>query len=213
MNRTPLAQLQALLGRTPVIPVLTIERAADAVPLATALLAGGLRVLEVTLRTEAALEALAEIATRVPEAVVGMGSVIEEAQFAAATRRGARFVVSPGATEGLEAAAAAAGVPWIPGVQSVSEALELRSRAYRFLKLFPAAAAGGVEFLRAIAGPLPDVWFCPTGGVSAANARDYLELANVACVGGSWLAPPELIVRQDWNRIRELAREARALRP
>ena len=212
MNRTPLAQVQALFAGTPVIPVLTIERAVDAVPLASALVAGGLRVLEVTLRTEAALDALAQIASTLPEAIVGVGSVIEEGQFAAVARCGARFAVSPGSTDGLEAAAAVASVPWIPGVQSVSEVLKLRSRAYRFMKLYP-AAAGGVEFLRGIRGPVPDVCFCPTGGVTAANARSYLELPNVACVGGSWPAPPELIERRDWEGIRKLAMQARALRP
>ena len=201
-----------LFGDVPVIPVLVIDQVADAVPLGKALVSGGLRVLEVTLRTPAALEAVEEISSAVSGAVVGVGSVIDAAQFAAAARAGARFAVSPGATPQLHAAAEAAGLPWLPGAQTISEVLALRASGCRFMKFFPAHAAGGVIFLRSVAGPVPDVSFCPTGGISAANAAEYLALANVRCVGGSWLTPPELLAAQRWDEITTLAREAAALR-
>lgn len=212
MNNTQSPDLAKLVGDTPVIPVLVIDRAEDAVALATALLSGGLPVLEVTLRTPAALTAVAQISAAVPTAIVGVGSVIEPPQFAAAAAAGARFAVSPGATPELLAAAEASGLPWLPGAQTVSEVLALCSRGYRLLKFFPAQPSGGVAFLRSIAGPVPDVRFCPTGGISAATAVDYLALGNVACVGGSWLTPPELLAERRWDDIAALARKARALR-
>ena len=206
-------EVASSLVKVPVIPVLVIEQAATAVPLARALLAGGLPVLEVTLRTQAALEAVARISAEVSGIEVGVGSVIEPAQFAAATACGARFAVSPGASAGLHAAAQAARLPWLPGAQTASEVLTLRAWGYRLLKFFPAHSSGGAAFLRALAGPVPDVRFCPTGGISAASAPEYLALANVACVGGSWLTPPELVSQQRWDEITALARAARALRP
>lgn len=212
MSEVTQAPPAAPLGTAPVIPVLVIERAADAVPLARALAAGGLGVLEVTLRTAAALEAVAQIAAALPETVVGVGSVIEPAQFAAAARAGARFAVSPGATAPLHAAAVAARVPWLPGAQTVSEMLTLRALGYRLLKFFPADFSGGVGLLRALSGPLADLRFCPTGGITAVNAPEYLALPNVTCVGGSWLAPPALVARQRWDEITALARQACALR-
>lgn len=196
----------------PIVPVIVINRVADAVPLATALVAGGLHVLEVTLRTPEALTAIEQIACEVPAAVVGAGSVIDPAQFGAAGRAGARFAVSPGATPELAAAATTAQLPWLPGAQTVSEVLALRTRGYKLVKFFPAHASGGLAFLRGIAGPVPDVHFCPTGGISALNATEYLALPNVSCVGGSWLTPPELLAAGKWDDIATLAREARGLR-
>jgi 2-dehydro-3-deoxyphosphogluconate aldolase/(4S)-4-hydroxy-2-oxoglutarate aldolase len=190
-----------------------IEDAADAAPLARALVEGGLHALEVTLRTAAALDAVAHIAREVPGATVGVGSVIEAAQFTAAAEAGATFAVSPGASDDLHAAAHAARLPWLPGAQTVSEVLALRARGYRLVKFFPAHAAGGTGFLRAIAGPVPDMSFCPTGGISEASAPEYLSLPNVACVGGSWLTPAELLRARRWDKITALARTARALRP
>lgn len=198
----------SLVGAVPVIPVLSIGRAADAVPIAKALVAGGLTVLEVTLRTDEALEAVSRIATEVPQALVGVGSVIDEAQFAAARAAGARFAVSPGSTPQLEAAAHAAALPWLPAAQSASEVLSLRARGYGLIKFFPAEASGGLGFLRSIVGPVPDVSFCPTGGITAANARDYLGLPNVTCVGGSWLTPDALVAGGKWEAIRALAEDA-----
>ncbi len=205
-------RFETLLGDVPVIPVLVIERAADAVPIARALVDGGLTVLEVTLRTPAALDAVAAIARALPDAIVGVGSAIDAPQFAAAAAAGARFAVSPGATPELEAAAHEAGLTWLPGAQTASEVLALRARGHRLLKFFPAQSSGGVGFLRSIAGPVPDVKFCPTGGVSPDNARDYLALGNVACVGGSWLTPPAAVSAARWDEIRALARQARGLR-
>ncbi len=201
-----------LAGRISVIPVLTIEQVTDAVPVAAALVSGGLNVLEITMRTECALEAVARVAAEVPKAIVGVGSVIDAAQFAAAHKVGARFAVSPGATAELEAGARAAEMPWLPGAQSVSELLSLRERGCRFVKFFPAHPCGGLEFLRAMIGPVPDMSFCPTGGITAETAREYLALPNVGCVGGSWLTPPWLVRNQNWNEIRSLAEHAYRLR-
>jgi 2-dehydro-3-deoxyphosphogluconate aldolase / (4S)-4-hydroxy-2-oxoglutarate aldolase len=195
----------------PVIPVLVIEDADTAVPIAEALVSGGLRVLEITLRTSAALDAVSRISAAVPAAIVGVGSVIDAAQFAAAAQAGARFAVSPGATERLYAAAAQSRLPWMPGAQSVSDVLELRARGYRLVKFFPAHAAGGTHFLRAIAGPIPDMRFCPTGGISASTAREYLALGNVSCIGGSWLTPPSLVAERQWGEIHALAKQANSM--
>src|SRR5579871_6539407 len=188
MSIQPQSGIESVLEGTPVVAVLTLECVEDAVPLAAALVSGGLRAIEVALRTEAALEAVARIGREVPEAVVGVGSVIEPAQFEGAKRAGARFAVSPGAALDLHAAASAAGICWLPGAQSVSEVLALRRLGYRLLKYFPAEASGGVAFLRSIAGPVPDVRFCPTGGITPLNAAEYLREPNVACVAGSWVA-------------------------
>lgn len=206
------ASLDDLVGGVPVIPVIVIERVADALPLARALVRGGLPVFEITLRTAAAMDAVRAIVAGVPDAIVGVGSVIDPAQFVASRDAGARFAVSPGATAELDAAALAAGMPWLPGAQTASEVLALRARGRRFLKLFPAASSGGVSHLRALGGPIPDVRFCPTGGVTPENAREYLALPNVACVGGSWLAPAALVSAGRWDEIAALASAARALR-
>ena len=199
------ADIAAIAAMAPVIPVLTIERAADAVPLARALAKGGLPVLEITLRTAAALEATRRIAREVAGAVVGVGTVLDPAQFVEAREAGARFAVSPGCTPELARTALAAGLPYLPGVQTVSEALALRGLGYRLLKFFPADAAGGVTWLKAVAAPLAGLRFCPTGGVNADTATDYLRLANVACVGGSWVAPETAIEAGDWGKIEHLA--------
>lgn len=196
----------------PVIPVIVVEKLADAVPLAEALVAGGLPILEVTLRTPVALDAVSAIAAKVPTALVGVGSAIDPAQFAQARNAGARFAVSPGATPALDAAARAAGIEWLPGAQTSSEVLALRAMGYRFMKFFPAQAAGGVNWLKSVGGPIADVRFCPTGGITAENARDYLALSNVACVGGSWIMPTAAINAGKWDEIRTLAQQARALR-
>ena len=201
-----------LLGHAPIIPVLTLDGAADGVPVARALVAGGLPVLEVTLRTAGALEAVRAITGEVPGALVGVGTVIEPAQFVTAERAGACFAVSPGHTTALLAAASDSALPYLPGIASVSEAMALAERGYRALKFFPAESCGGVGFLRALQAPLPDLRFCPTGGIDAAKAPDYLALANVACVGGSWPVPATAVRAGDWDRIAALARAARDLR-
>lgn len=196
----------------PVIPVLTIDRPADAVPLAQALVRGGLRVLEITLRTGVALEALRAIAAEVPDAVVGAGTVVDPRQFAQVRAAGARFAVSPGCTRELASAAVADGLPFLPGVQTVSEAMELVGQGFGLLKFFPADSAGGVAWLRAVSAPLPGVRFCPTGGIGAETAPNYLALTNVACVGGSWVAPREAIGAADWGRVERLAAAAASLK-
>ena len=197
-----------LMTTGPVIPVLTIERPADAVPLGRALVKGGLPVLEITLRTPAALEALRLIAAEVEGAIVGAGTVLNAGQLDQAQRAGAQFAVSPGCTAALATAARAGGVPFLPGVQTVSEALALGEQGFRFLKLFPADTAGGVGWLKAVAAPLAGFRFCPTGGIGADTAAAYLALANVACVGGSWVAPRDAVTSGDWTRIERLAAAA-----
>ena len=201
-----------LIGRTPVIPVLTIENAAQAVPLARALLAGGLAVIEVTLRTAAALAAVKAIAAEVPETIVGVGTVTSPADIAKAVHAGARFLVSPGTPAALADALAAAAVPALPGCDSVSGAMALAERGFRVLKFFPAEPSGGAGWLKAVGEPLPGIKFCPTGGVGIANAAAYLALPNVLAVGGSWPAPLPMVNAGRFERITELAREAAALR-
>ncbi|MCC7348829.1 MAG: bifunctional 4-hydroxy-2-oxoglutarate aldolase/2-dehydro-3-deoxy-phosphogluconate aldolase [Variibacter sp.] len=194
-----------------VIPVLTIERIEDAVPLARALVEGGLRVLEVTLRTPAALAAVEAIARGAPGAVVGVGTVTTAADIAAAVGAGARYLVSPGTPPALACALAAAGVPAVPGCATVSEAMALADLGFRVLKFFPAEASGGIGWLKAVAGPLPGLSFCPTGGIDARNAAAYLALPNVAAVGGSWVAPRDAVAAGDFARIGALARAAAAI--
>ena len=199
-----------LLSRTPVVPVLTIERVADAVPLARALAAGGLSVIEVTLRTDAAIEAVVALA-EMPDVVVGVGTVTTPSDVGLALSAGARFLVSPGTPPELAAALAQALVPVLPGCATPTEAMALAARGFSVLKFFPAAAAGGVSFLAAMAAPLPHIKFCPTGGIDMANAAAYLALPNVVCVGGSWVAPKEAVRAGDFARITALAREAARL--
>ena len=204
--------ISAIAALAPVIPVLTIERQADAVPLARALVRGGLRVLEITLRTGIALEAVRAIAGEVPDAVVGAGTVLNDRQLDQARQAGARFVVSPGCTSALAMAAASSGVPFLPGVQTVSEAMTLAERGFGLLKYFPAEASGGVAWLKAVGAPLAGIRFCPTGGIGPGSAPAYLELANVACVGGSWMVPAAALAAQDWSQIERLAAAAGALK-
>ncbi|MGZ5909668.1 MAG: bifunctional 4-hydroxy-2-oxoglutarate aldolase/2-dehydro-3-deoxy-phosphogluconate aldolase [Reyranella sp.] len=204
--------IAAIAALAPVVPVLTIERVADAVPLARALVRGGLPVLEITLRTEAALAALAAIAAEVPEAVVGAGTVLQARQFDDVARAGARFAVSPGCTAALLTAARAAGLPFLPGIQTVSEAMVLAEQGFGLMKFFPADVAGGLAWLKAVAAPLAGLRFCPTGGVGADTAQTFLSLANVACVGGSWVAPRDAVGAGDWTRIERLAAAAAKLK-
>jgi 2-dehydro-3-deoxyphosphogluconate aldolase/(4S)-4-hydroxy-2-oxoglutarate aldolase len=201
-----------IANRVPVIPVLTIERVADAVPLARALVRAGLPVLEITLRTPAAADALKAIAGDVPEAIVGAGTVLNEVQLDRAQAAGARFGVSPGCTAALAAAARKAKMPFLLAVQTVSEALGLAEQGFTILKFFPAGSAGGPGWLKAIAAPLPEIRFCPTGGISQENAASYLALPNVACVGGSWVAPPAAVAAGRWDDIERLAAAAAALK-
>ncbi|MFI4998383.1 MAG: bifunctional 4-hydroxy-2-oxoglutarate aldolase/2-dehydro-3-deoxy-phosphogluconate aldolase [Reyranellales bacterium] len=198
--------------KAPVVPVLTIERLAHAVPLARALVKSGLPVLEITFRTDAALEALRAIAAEVPEAIVGAGTVLDAKQLDQAQRAGARFAVSPGCTPALAHAATAARLPFLPGVQTVSEAMALAELGFRLLKFFPAENAGGLGWLKAVAPPLAGLLFCPTGGIGPGNAPDYLALPNVVCVGGSWVAPREAVASGDWPTIERLAGAASALK-
>ncbi|MEJ8855350.1 bifunctional 4-hydroxy-2-oxoglutarate aldolase/2-dehydro-3-deoxy-phosphogluconate aldolase [Variovorax robiniae] len=195
----------------PVIPVIVIERLSDAVPLARALVAGGIRVLEVTLRTPQGLQAIEAIANEVEGAITGVGTITHPQDFKRARKAGAVFGVSPGLTPELIAAARDSALPLLPGVMTPSDVIAARAAGYTELKLFPAQQAGGIGMLKAMAGPFPDVTFCPTGGISAATAADFLALRNVACVGGSWLTPPDAVAGKDWARISELARQACAL--
>jgi 2-dehydro-3-deoxyphosphogluconate aldolase/(4S)-4-hydroxy-2-oxoglutarate aldolase len=201
----------ALADPAPVIPVIVLERADDAVPLARALVAGGVRVLEVTLRTPVALTAIEAIARAVPEAIVGAGTVRSDADARAAHAAGARFAVSPGWSPRVAAACRSLGLALLPGVASASEVMQAADEGFRFLKFFPAAAAGGTAMLKAWASPFADIAFCPTGGIDAASAPGYLALANVKVVGGSWLTPADAILAADWPRIERLARDASAL--
>jgi 2-dehydro-3-deoxyphosphogluconate aldolase / (4S)-4-hydroxy-2-oxoglutarate aldolase len=210
--RMPLADPMPLVAQAPVIPVLTIEAVRDAVPLAKALLAGGIRVIEVTLRSDAALDAIEAIAREVPQAVIGAGTVTKPADIEAAAQRGAKYLVSPGTTAELAAALSKAALPAIPGCATATEAMALAARGFKLLKFFPAEASGGVAWLKSVAAPLPELRFCPTGGIDIKNAAAYLALPNVVAVGGSWVAPREAIARGDFASITKLAREAAGLR-
>lgn len=200
-----------LMRRAPVIPVLTIDDVANGLALAKALVAGGLHVLEITLRTPNAMAAIREIANALPGAIVGAGTIVEPAQIEAAVRNGALFLVSPGMTPRLLPAACGSPVPLLPGAATASEAMHLMDNGFFAQKFFPAEAAGGVRMLSSLSGPLGDLRFCPTGGIDAAKAPSYLALKNVLCVGGSWMAPPDALRAGDYVRIEALAREAAAL--
>jgi 2-dehydro-3-deoxyphosphogluconate aldolase/(4S)-4-hydroxy-2-oxoglutarate aldolase len=202
------ARLEEILRAAPIIPVITIERAEDAVPLARALVAGGLKALEITLRTPAAPAAAAAIAKAVPEAIVGLGTVLTPRDLQSAEALGARFALSPGATPDLLAAAAEGELPFIPGIQTASELMAALARGFDVVKFFPAVPAGGIAALNALAGPFPQVRFCPTGGIGADNFADWLALPNVVSVGGSWLAPPADIRAGNSAAITERARRA-----
>ena len=197
----------------PVIPVIVLDRVADAVPLAEALVAGGVRVLEVTLRTPVALQCIEAIARGVPQAIVGAGTVRSAADARAARDAGCRFAVSPGYTAEVGAACREVGLPLLPGVATASEVMAANADGLNFLKFFPATAAGGIPMLKALGGPFPDVVFCPTGGITPETAPQFLALPNVKVCGGSWLTPADAVAKGDWARITALARAAQALRP
>ncbi|WP_330267322.1 bifunctional 4-hydroxy-2-oxoglutarate aldolase/2-dehydro-3-deoxy-phosphogluconate aldolase [Streptomyces griseorubiginosus] len=201
----------SLLDLAPVVPVVVLDHVSDAVPLARALVAGGLPAIEVTLRTPVALDAIRVIAGEVPDAVVGAGTVITPAQVEESVAAGARFLVNPGWTDVLLEAMRGAGVPFLPGVSTTSEVVALLERGVTEMKFFPAEAAGGTAYLKSLSGPLPQARFCPTGGIGAGNAPEYLALPNVGCVGGTWMLPADAIAARDWGRIEKLAREASGL--
>ncbi|USD39236.1 MULTISPECIES: bifunctional 4-hydroxy-2-oxoglutarate aldolase/2-dehydro-3-deoxy-phosphogluconate aldolase [Ferrimonas] len=199
-----------VFATSPVIPVMVIEQLDQAVPLARALVAGGIRILEVTLRTECALEAIKLIREEVPEALVGAGTVLNPLQLQAVVDAGAQFAISPGVTSALLEAGAEGSIPLIPGVASVSDAMKAMDYGYHFLKFFPAEASGGVKAIKSMGSPLSKLTFCPTGGIGLSNCKDYLALSNVACVGGSWIAPSDAVRDGDWQRISDLSSQALA---
>ncbi len=203
---------QSVLDLVPVMPVVVIDDLTTAVPVARALVDGGLRAIELTLRTPVALDALRLIAAEVPEIMLGAGTVTTPHQAEAAVAAGARFLVSPGCTPSLLAAMSATGVPFLPGTSTVSEVLAVLEAGLTAMKFFPAEAAGGAPYLRSVAGPLPQARFCPTGGITPESAPGYLALPNVGCVGGSWLTPADALASGDWERVGKLAAEAAALR-
>ena len=203
--------LLSLLDGQPVIPVLKIERAEDAVPLAQALAKGGLRMIEITLRTPEAVEAIRRAAGEVEEAIVGAGTILSAAQFEEAAKAGSRFIVSPGLTKEVLAAGGNSDVPLLPGAITPSEIMTAQDAGLDFLKFFPAEQAGGAAFLKSLASPFAGIRFCPTGGIGTGNAKDYLDLPNVICIGGSWVAPDNLVKAGKWDEIEALARQASRL--
>lgn len=202
----------SVLDVVPVMPVVVLQRVEDAVPVARALVAGGLPAIELTLRTEPALDAIRAIADEVPEILVGAGTIVRPDQAESAAAAGARFLVSPGATPAILGAMAATGLPFLPGTATVSEALAALEAGVTEMKFFPAEAAGGIPYLRSIAAPVPGARFCPTGGITPATAPAYLALPNVGCVGGSWLTPADALAVGDYGQVERLAREAATLR-
>jgi 2-dehydro-3-deoxyphosphogluconate aldolase/(4S)-4-hydroxy-2-oxoglutarate aldolase len=211
-ERARMHDIREIMAISPVIPVLTIERLEQAVPLAEALVRGGLRVLEVTLRTACALEALRAMRAAVTDAVIGAGTLTRARDFEDCAAAGAQFGVTPGLTAELIAAAGASGLPLLPGIMTPTELIAARAAGFGACKLFPAQQAGGIAMLKALGGPFPDHVFCPTGGVTRANALEYLALPNVLCVGGSWITPPPALQAGDWATIESLARDAASLR-
>jgi 2-dehydro-3-deoxyphosphogluconate aldolase/(4S)-4-hydroxy-2-oxoglutarate aldolase len=211
-NERKQEQVEAMLKLAPVVAVVVIDDLAHAVPLAQALVSGGIKAIEVTLRTPVALDAIRAIAAEVQGAVVGAGTLLGPKDLRAAEDAGARFGVSPGVTPALLDAADESALPYLPGAATATEAMRLLERGYTLQKFFPAMPAGGPDYLRALASPLPGIRFCPTGGVSAASAREWLALPNVICVGGSWMSAVKLLRTGDWVQVEKLAREAAALR-
>lgn len=205
------ARVEATLRLAPVVAVVVIDALDDAVPLARALVSGGIKAIEVTLRTPVALDAIRAIAGEVEGSVVGAGTLLTPADIAAAEKAGARFGVSPGATPGLLDAADDCALPYLPGAATATEAMRLLERGYRLQKFFPATQAGGPDYLRALAAPLPGIRFCPTGGITSASASDWLALPNVVCVGGSWMSAAKLLRAGDWTAVEQLARAAAGL--
>ena len=208
-SQTP--TIAEILAMGPVMPVIVIDRAEDGVPLADALMAGGLKTIEITLRTPAALGAIAAIADARPDICIGAGTVISAELAAAAKEAGAHFAVSPGTTKAVIDGCAEVDLPLLPGANSVSEMMQLMEAGFTAMKFFPASAAGGTGFIKSLASPLPQITICPTGGISAATAPDWLALPNVQCLGGSWVAPQSMISAGDFAGIETLAREAAAL--
>ena len=206
-------EIRSVLAASPVMPVIVLEDVAHAVPLARALVAGGIRVLEVTLRTSVALDCMRAIAAEVPDALLGAGTVLTPADLDAAAKAGATFAISPGASPALLDAARNGQIPFLPGVMTPSDVMTAMDTGLDTFKLFPAAQAGGMGMLKALGGPFPQLRFCPTGGIDAASAPAFLALPNVACVGGSWLCPSDLVRAGDWDGITAIARAASALRP
>jgi len=207
----PLRVTGSLLSLVPVVPVVVLDDLDHAVPVARALVAGGLPVIELTLRTPVALDAIAAIAADVPEILVGAGTITSPELVSRAVEAGAQFLVSPGTTPTLLGEMAGSGVPFLPGTATVSEAMAVLEAGFSEMKFFPAEASGGAAYLRSLASPLPAARFCPTGGITAASAPSYLSLPNVGCVGGSWLTPADALRDGDWDRVAALAREAAAL--
>ncbi|MCI0510222.1 2-keto-3-deoxy-phosphogluconate aldolase [Chromohalobacter marismortui] len=205
---TRTTELDSICQKVEVIPVLVINRLEDAVPLARALVEGGLNVLEITLRTDCALDAIRRMRAALPGVSIGAGTVLTPAQYRLAEEAGVDFVVTPGTTEALYRYGVESPVPMLPGVATVSELMTGWQYGYRRFKFFPAEASGGAKAIKSIGGPIPEARFCPTGGISVDNADDYLSLPNVMCVGGSWLTPNDLVENEDWDGIRELARQA-----
>ncbi|WP_141014651.1 bifunctional 4-hydroxy-2-oxoglutarate aldolase/2-dehydro-3-deoxy-phosphogluconate aldolase [Nocardioides sambongensis] len=208
----PAGTTASVLDAVPVLPVVVVDRVEDAVPLARALVAGGLPAVELTLRTPVALDAIRAIASEVPEILLGAGTITTPAEAEAAVTAGARFLVSPGCTPTLLAGMQATGVPFLPGTSTVSEVLAVLESGQQEMKFFPAEAAGGTPYLKSVGGPLPQARFCPTGGITPASAPSYLALPNVGCVGGSWITPGDAVAAGDWERISKLAAEAATLR-
>lgn len=200
--------IREILAASPVMPVIVLERIADAVPLAKALVSGGIRVLEVTLRTSVALDCVRAIRAAVPDAIVGVGTITNLVDMNAAREAGAMFGVSPGATQDLLVNASTSAFPFLPGTMTPSDVIRAINAGFTAMKLFPAKQAGGIDMLKALGGPFPQVMFCPTGGIDAESAAAYLSLANVACVGGSWLSPVELIANNRWDEISRRAEVA-----
>ncbi|CCQ12267.1 4-Hydroxy-2-oxoglutarate aldolase [Pseudoalteromonas luteoviolacea B = ATCC 29581] len=200
--------IEAILSSAPVVPVVVIDNLEDAAPLAKALYAGGLRALEITLRTPVAAEAVKLMKQAVPEAYVGTGTVVDKATFQASIDASADFMVSPGVTDELIELAKSTDIPFLPGAATPSEAMRLAAHGFRFLKFFPAEAAGGAAMLKSIGGPLPQITFCPTGGITLESAPKYLALNNVICVGGTWMLDKQLIANKDWQAIEALAKQA-----
>jgi 2-dehydro-3-deoxyphosphogluconate aldolase/(4S)-4-hydroxy-2-oxoglutarate aldolase len=205
-------QLDDALTAAPVVAVVVVEEIGHAVPLARALVRGGIRAIEITLRTAVALDAIRAVAAEVEGAIVGAGTLLGPRDIAAATAAGARFGVSPGATDALLAAAADSPLPYLPGAATASEAMTLLDRGYTRQKFFPATPAGGPEYLRSLASPIPAIRFCPTGGITAQAAPEWLRLPNVVCVGGSWMCAPQLVKAGNWDEVERLARQAAVLR-
>jgi len=200
--------LLKVLTAQPVVPVLIVESVEHAVPLARALVEGGLKALEITLRTDAALDVIKAMSDEIEDAVIGAGTILSAKDYEAAEKAGAKFIVSPGINGDILDAADDSDIPLLPGTATASEVLSLREEGYRVMKFFPAEQAGGAPYLKALSSPLSDIKFCPTGGISLQNAPDYLKLPNVLCVGGSWVAPKDLVAKGDWDGIKKLAEDA-----